>query len=89
MNEIDSTFLIALRVWWAWCWRTMLLALGAAFLFGFIVGVVGTVAGLDKNSVTYLGGAGGFVLGLYFSVHVMKRILNKSFGGFRVALIKQ
>ncbi|QQG35305.1 MAG: hypothetical protein HYS17_07030 [Micavibrio aeruginosavorus] len=89
MNEIDPTFLIALRVWWAWCWRAILLALGAAFVFGFIVGLAGAAVGLDKNSITYIGGAGGFVLGLFFSVHVMKRILKKSFGHFRIALIRQ
>jgi ABC-type multidrug transport system permease subunit len=89
MNEIDPTYLIAVRVWWAWCWRAVLLGFGMALLFGIAIGFAGAIIGLDKNVVTSVGGIAGFFIGLFFSIHVMKGMLSKNFGSFRVAVIKQ
>lgn len=89
MNEIDPTYLIATRVWWAWCWRAILLALGSSFLLGLVFGIIGNVVGLDKNTIASLGGIIGFFLGIFFSIFVMKKILCKSFGSFRITVMKQ
>lgn len=88
MEEIEVKWTHAAQVWWSWAWRTTILALPVSFLVGMIMGFIMSALGIDilENAIfLQLIGVG---IGLYFSVSVMKKILKKSFNGYRIALVK-
>ena len=55
MQEVEVTFFRAARVWWAWLWRSMLLALLLSFTTGFIIGLISRIAGFAPQQVIRAG----------------------------------
>lgn len=88
MNEIQPTFAIAVQIWWAWTWRAVLVVLGVSILAGFVIGFIGAIIGAPKDGITAFSGLLGGVIGLYFSIKILKKILNKKFKTYRIALIR-
>lgn len=88
MEEIEVRWMHAVRLWWAWLWRTMLMALPVSMAAGFVIGFMLSVSG--KNVVDYevFFQLLGMAIWTYFSITVMKKILTMSFGDFRIALIR-
>jgi len=84
--EIDPTWRIAARIWWAACWRG-LIALGfgtlAAAVFGAIAGSAGAPQGLVRMAAVPVAA----VIGLGLSVIPVRAILGKDFGAFRLVLV--
>lgn len=87
MERLKPTRGIALRVWWAFIWRSLLGALGTGFVVGLALGVLSQLAGLGQGIVESLAAALGLMIGLAVSVEVMYRVLQKSFKHFEIALI--
>lgn len=88
MEEIEVKWSHALHVWWSWLWRTMAWVLPISFLTGVFTGIVMSILSIDVNDNLVFPQVLGGAIGIYFSVKVMKLILNKSFNGYRIALIK-
>lgn len=84
---LEPTLEHALIIWWAWAWRAVLLIIGLGLVTGFAVGLVGALMGLPKETVSTMAGFAGFILGVGASVYVLKRILRKDFGDFRICLL--
>ena len=47
-TSIPVTWGIALKVWWAWFWKSMLISIGLGFVVGFVFGFLGAMAGLPQ-----------------------------------------
>lgn len=87
MERLEPTRALALKVWWAFIWRAVLLTMAGGFLLGVVFGLLGALLGLGVDALSGLAGFLGLVLGAVVSVEVMFRILKKKFAGFELALL--
>ena len=87
MEELELTWNRLFRMWWLVVWRGAVGggALGAAF--GFVAGFVLALAGLAQY-ITVVSTALGYLAGLIWAVFVLRMMLRKNYGDFKVALIK-
>ncbi len=88
MEEVEVKWIHATQVWWSWFWRTMIIVLPVSFLVGVITGLIMSSLSIDIQENIFLLQIVGGSIGIYFSVSMMKKILNKSFNGYRIALVK-
>ena len=90
--EVEITWWRAAKVWWAYCWRSLLIVVpGSMILGGCVGGVMGFFLGLlgvPLDVISIVGGTVGFFLGTTLSIVPMKMILGKNFGDFRLSLIQ-
>lgn len=90
MTEVDITWGRAIRVWWAYLWRSLIaivLAGIAGFVAGFIIGFVMGSLGIQPATIQVFATTAGLLIGLAFSIPPMKMILGKRFGDFRLVLV--
>jgi ABC-type dipeptide/oligopeptide/nickel transport system permease component len=87
MEELEITWLRALKVWWSIVWRTLLYSLIISILVGIPIGIAAATLGLDQESAARLGRSLGSLLGLFIAVWVVKIVLGKSFSDFRIVLV--
>jgi type III secretory pathway component EscS len=88
MEELTVTWTKAIRIWWSWFWRSMAYTLPVAFLFGFIVGISGQATNIDATTMAFITQLSGGLIGVFFAIFALKRVLAKSFNGYRIALVK-
>jgi xanthine/uracil permease len=89
--ELEVTWGRAVRVWWSYLWRNLLAILAAMILggiFGFIVGFIFSLLGFSREVTNLIVMPVGLVLGLAISIIPIKMILGKSFGEFKLVLVK-
>ncbi len=90
--ELEITWGRTLRVWWAYCWRS-LIAIVVAFILGaFIGGIIGFIVamiGLPQEIINFVGLPIGVMIGLAASIVPMKLILGKDFGEFHLVLLSK
>jgi len=93
MQEVEVTFGRAARIWWAWLWRTVLATVLISVVFGLLIGLLERlmpdVLVLLPDSTLRLGRFAGIAFGCLIGIGMMRHVLRRSFGGFRIALIKQ
>lgn len=89
MKEIEVTFGRVLRIWFAWIWRALLFAMLGGSFAGFLVGFAAAMLGVAPQKVAYVNLGIGAILGLYFSVWSLGKVLKKKFPTFRIALIEE
>ena len=92
MNEIQPTFKHALRVWWSFLWRNLLMILASMVLGGItgaILGFVLAALGVPVHTIRLVAGPVGAVIGLVLSVFPVYWILGKDFGSFRLILVSK
>jgi ABC-type multidrug transport system permease subunit len=88
MEEVEVKWIHAIQVWWSWLWRTMIIVLPLSLLAGMVAGFIMSALSIDiQENAFFLQMMGGSI-GVYFSVSVMKKILSKTFNGYRIALVK-
>jgi len=88
-NIVEPSFLLAVKVWWAWAWRSMLTVLALSMLAGFFFGIMGALMGIEQNTVSTIAGLTGFCIGLYFTVFFIKRLMVKGFGKYRLQVVEK
>jgi hypothetical protein len=93
MQEVEVTFGRAARIWWAWLWRTVLATVLISAVFGLTIGMLerlmpGSLIMLP-GSILRLGRFTGIAFACLIGIGMMRHVLRRSFGGFRIALIKQ
>lgn len=88
MEEVEVKWIHAIQVWWSWLWRTMAFVLPLSFLAGMFVGIAFVALGINIQEYLFIPQIVGGLIGLYFSIKILKKILNKTFNGYRIALIK-
>lgn len=97
MREVEPTYLMALRFWWAWLWRQGLVLIPTLFLLiaatTLILVIVGKAAGMSQEEVSAIAGPMGFVLGLgvgcFAQLYIIRRLMTKGFGRFRIAIVEK
>jgi len=85
MQELDITWQRAIRIWWAWFWRTLALSIVCSGLIGFAIGLFGAMLGFRNTAPLSM--ITGIVVGVIAGVAMLVTSLKKSYPGFRVALI--
>ncbi|MEK7657518.1 MAG: hypothetical protein AAB412_07150 [Elusimicrobiota bacterium] len=88
MERIEPTRALAVKVWWAFLWRSVVFALLAGFAVGFLFALAALVLKLPPETVSAVSGLFGVVLGALLSIESMYRVLGKKFSGFEVVLLK-
>lgn len=84
----EATWGIALRMWWWYTWRSVLVALSGSFILGFMIGVIFSVIGINEQIISILAGSVGFIFGSFIGVLFFKHMLGKKFKGFTLVLLK-
>jgi uncharacterized membrane protein AbrB (regulator of aidB expression) len=90
--ELEVTWNRALRVWWSWFWRSIVMTIAAmfcGFIAGAVLGVIGAILKLPIQAIQVGGGILGGAIGLVFTLFPIKMILGKDFGEFRLVLLSK
>lgn len=89
--ELDVTWKRAIRVWWAYLWRSLIAVIVASVLAGIVGGIIGfimSMMGADRESIPIFVMPIGMLIGILISIVPIKLILGKDFGEFRLVLIQ-
>ena len=89
--ELDATWAIATRVWWAYFWRNIFAIMGGMIIggiFGGMMGFILAMVGVPPETTVLVVTPIGFVIGILISIVPIKMILNKNFGAFRLVLVE-
>ena len=86
--EVMPTYDNVLRVWWAYSWRWV--AAGAvAFAVMFAVQFLAIAAKIDIETIKKVEPALSFLISVLASQWVIRRLLTRGFGRFRLALVEK
>jgi ABC-type uncharacterized transport system permease subunit len=87
MEDVRSGEL--LRIWWLFAWRFAVGSLVLSFTVGFVIGLVGTlVYHLPLDRLKLDAQIAGFVVTVLWGCCVIFMALNKTYRGFRVAIVR-
>lgn len=77
------------RIFWAILWRATILSMLAGLVVGFLYAFIGVKTGLlhDASQAEQGGAFLGYGISLLVSFFVMRHVLHKNFGEFRIALV--
>jgi hypothetical protein len=81
------TWRMVLKVWWAYCWRYLALAVGV--WIALAVALVACFGSSEANDPPAWAGVLFFLIVFGFSVPPVTSIINKDFGGFKLILISK
>lgn len=87
MQEMEITWSRVAAVWWLIAWRA---GLGGALIgavLGFVIGFVGAALGASLQGITITSSLVGALVGLFWSLVVVRMALRKQYGDFRLALV--
>lgn len=87
MEEIEITWLRALKIWWSIVWRILLYSAAFSVLVGIPIGIAAAALGLDPEAAGQVGRILGTLMGLVIAVWVVKIVMGKSFSDFRIVLV--
>ena len=88
MERLEPTRQLAVKIWWSFIWRAVLLAVAAGFTVGVVFGILSMILSVDPKALNGVSGLLGLGVGAAVSIEVMFRILKKKFNGFEIALIR-
>lgn len=86
-GELEATYPLALKVWWAIVWRTISLGVLAGLALGFVFGIASAVTGLMLPQ--YVHAIIGLFGGMAACLWVLKRLMTKGFGNYRLAVLEE
>lgn len=87
MPELEPTWKRALSIWWLFVWRGIVGAVLLGGVIGAFYGVLAFILGLPENVMTGIGGGVGMVIGVIWSIFVMRMALRKQYRHFRLAVL--
>lgn len=87
LATIEPDWRQALRVWWSFQWRVTLIALLLAWFIDFWIGMLGGMMGMRARGLTISTTIVGIVVNALVGLYIMKDIIDRDFGPFRVCLI--
>jgi hypothetical protein len=87
MPTLEPTWGRTIRIWWAWVWRVALWALVLNVGFGFVLGLMGIWETLSPTEKFYWSTVMGSISGVGLQLIILKRILVRDFGEFKLLLI--
>lgn len=77
----------AIKIWWYWAWRTMLMALIAGLVVGVLAGIFLFPFVGSQTAITSFVQVIGWAIGMVLGIWVLKSVPEKRFSDFRVVLI--
>ncbi len=80
---------LALQVWWSISWRAIPLSFIAGSLIGGVLGAVLGSMGASVQSIQTPAMIMGALVGIYINVQVIKRLMTKGFGDYRLAVVRK
>jgi hypothetical protein len=91
--EDELTWGDAAGIWWSLWWRQMMgifVAIIPAFLFGFVMALVGHFLGLAQIAMSAASVVFSLITSVFASIWIIKRIFGKTkrLGAYRVVLVK-
>lgn len=87
MTEVEITWGKVAKVWWSFVWRSILYGLLAGIVPGFIIGLIGAIAHIDKSITLPLCLIAGSLIGISVGLWVTKKVLQNKYKDFRIALV--
>ncbi len=69
----------AVKIWWSWVWRVIVWGLVSGLGLGIILGVTGTIAGIDEKITTGVITLVSVLLSFPISIWCLQKALNKHF----------
>ena len=90
--ELEVTWARATRIWWAYLWRSIVGAVVMSLIGGLVGGLLGYMMssfGAKTSTVQWVALPIGVILGVGMSILVVKRVLGKDFGEFRLLLVSK
>lgn len=88
MQEVPSD-LIALKLWWAMTWRIVPFAILAGMAAGFVIGIIATVTQTPPEAMQGAATLAGAAIGIFLTVKIIKRLMTKGFGDYRLVVEKK
>lgn len=89
MNIEIPTDKIALQIWWAMAWRSIPLVIICSILASLAISLVITIVGIDPKAMQGPSMLIGAIVGLYVSIKVIKYLMTKGFGEYRLVVVKK
>ena len=86
MEVLEVTWLRAAMVWWSIFWRSFVIAVGAATVAGFVIGLVLAATGRTDLVETW-GRVIAVVVAAPAGIWAVRIVLRKEYRQFRIALI--
>lgn len=87
MERIEPTRKIALQIFWATFWRTLVLGAVTAFVVGCAFALLSMATGISSLLLDKLIPFISFIIVICVSTEVMYRVLRKKFKDFEIAII--
>jgi hypothetical protein len=84
---LEPTFKRAARIWWAWCWRSLIFGLAAGVFGSLVLSISGVLNHISEKAGQSLGLALGVLVGVPVGIWVFQMVLEKDFGDFRIRLL--
>jgi len=79
----------AVQVWWSLAWRSVVFILPASFIVGAILGLVMSVANIPIEPYRVPMQLLGAAIAICISIWIIKGLLNKSYRGFRLVVVRE
>lgn len=89
MHPEEPTEKLAFQLWWAITWRSLAASVLAVLIFGQLIATIIYLTGGSIESVQWPANIAAFILGIYIAVQVVKHLMTKGFGEYRLAIIKK
>jgi hypothetical protein len=78
----------AIRIWWCWFWKYLLVHFGGSFVAGLAVGIAGSQAGWTPETINAVAIAAGLVVSLAGGLLLLSVVLQQEFRHFRIRLLR-
>ena len=85
----QATMWDALRIWWAWIWRSILGSMVIGIAIGMIGGIFAGILGIAKENAVVFIMPLGFLGGIFVGIWVLRYALNKKYGDFRIVIVRE
>jgi len=89
MNAEEPTDILALKLWWALVWRSVPISLISGAILGGFIGAIVAATGGSPESVQLPAGIAGFLVGIFIAVKVIRHLMTKGFGEYRLSIVKK
>lgn len=89
MFEVEPTYRHVFQLWWAMLWRIIPLVMIGSFVLGFITAFISHIMDMDKNSMQTVSALVGGAWGLYVTLWVLRRLIIKGFGKYRLSIVEK
>lgn len=83
----EITDLLALKLWWAFTWRALSMAIISGIAVGIVIGLIAGVAGSSPEEMQGPSMIAGGFMGIFVSVKVFKYLMTRGFGQYKLVVV--